>query len=505
MRISQRTVAPGNVLLCVLCTILVVSLIGGNVLLNCVTRYNAASSQVRSWKESLDAAETGGDIAYAAVRKTIQDPTHAFSGWNYSGGAYDNLPGITYGKDNLSTSSRVDPFYYDGNGNAWYRIRTKGTAPVLGLKRVGMDDRMGPNTRGDSLLRKIDFNYDHFAAAYGPNGDGAGQTLLPVLYPQVSRRVELIAAPITPFEAAIKAGGTFYGLGSAAYIDSFRSTTGSYDPSVKDNPSDSRYGDSRAGTVEINSSVATIMGSIYGNLYTNGGIVTKKTTNIFGIIDNNVPFTIAPFIMPSAAGWNYVSSPTAVNPNTTINPPVVNGVPRTGSPASPNYYLVTSFANNGNLTVNPAVIGGVAQETYVAIHVTGDIGNNNGQGPSITIPANVHLEVYFDGNFQTKAQNIVNTSGYAGNLQFYAISPTDPTVQQTVNLSSGGGSSAGFAAVFYTPSANFTINGAPDITGAIVCKNFYTNGNIHWHYDRSLDSQGDAVDYRIISYVEDIR
>src|SRR6266581_6140865 len=513
MRISQRTVAPGNVLLCVLCTILVVSLIGANVLLNCITRYNVASSQVRSWKESLDAAETGGDIAYAELRKTISDPTHAFSpsnGWTYSGGAYANSP-VTYGQDNLRTSSRVDPLYYDGNGNAWYRIRTKGTAPVLGLKRVGMDDRMGPNTRGDSLLRKIDFNYDHFVATYGPNGDGVGQTLVPVVdangnpQPQISRRVELIAAPMTPFEAAIKAGGTFYGLGSAAYVDSFRSTTGPYDPSVKTNPADPRYADSRSGTVEINGAVATIQGSIYGNLYTNGGTVTKKTTSISGIIDNNVPFSLSPFAMPSTAGWNYVSSPTMINPNTTIDPPVVNGVPRTGSAESPNYYLVTSFANNGNLTVNPAVVNGVPQETYVAVHVTSDIGTSGGQGPSITVPAHVHLDIYFDGNLQTKAENIVNTSGYAGNLQFYAISPTDPTVQQTVNLSSGSGSTVGFSAVFYTPSANFTINGAPDITGAIVCKNFYTNGNIHWHYDRTLDNEGDAVDYRILSYVEDVR
>jgi hypothetical protein len=361
------------------------------------------------------------------------------------------------------------------------------------------------------LLRKIDFNYDHFVATYGPNGDGMGQTLRPVLYPQVSRRVELIAAPITPFEAAIKAGGTFYGLGSAAYIDSFRSTTGSYDASVKTNPSDPRYPDSRSGTVEINSSVATIQGSIYGNLYTNGGTVTKKTTSIFGIIDNNVPFDLSSFAMPSTSSWNYVPSPTMINPNTTINPPVVNGVPRTGTPQSPNYYLVTSFANNGNLTVNPVVIGGVAQETYVAIHVTGDIGQNTSSQPTITVPPSVHLQVYFDGNLQTKAENIVNTSGYAGNLQFYAISPTlpngapDPSVQQTVNLNSGGGSTSGFSAVFYTPSANFTINGAPDITGAIVCKNFYGNGNVHWHYDRTLDSEGNAVDYRVISYVEDIR
>ena len=141
----------------------------------------------------------------------------------------------------------------------------------------------------------------------------------------------------------------------------------------------------------------------------------------------------------------------------------------------------------------------------MAVHVTGDIRGSSGQGPTITIPEHVHLEVYFDGNFQTKAENIVNTSGYAANLQFYGISPTDPSVQQTVNLNSGGGSTTGFSAVFYTPSANFTINGGPDIVGAIVCKNFYANGNVHRHYDRELDKEGNAVDYRVISYVEDIR
>ena len=261
MRISGRSFQKGNVLLCVLCTILVVSVIGGNVLLNCMTRYNVASSQVRSWKESLDAAETGGDLAYAEVRKTILDPTHAFSGWSETAGVYSNAP-VTYGQDSLTTSSTVDTFYYDFNGNPWYRIRTKGTAPVQGLKRVGMDDRMGPNNRGDSLLRKVDFNYDHFVATYGPNGDGLNKALLPVSRPQVTRRVELIAAPITPFEAAIKAGGTFYGLGSAAYVDSFRSSTGPYDASVRNNPSDPRYVDALSGTVEINSAVATIMGNI---------------------------------------------------------------------------------------------------------------------------------------------------------------------------------------------------------------------------------------------------
>jgi len=98
-------------------------------------------------------------------------------------------------------------------------------------------------------------------------------------------------------KAAIKAGGTFYGLGSAAFVDSYRLNYRSLRLHVKDNPSDSRYGDSHSGTVEINTAVATILGSIFGNVYTNGGSVTKKTSSISGIIDNNVPFDLPPFPM----------------------------------------------------------------------------------------------------------------------------------------------------------------------------------------------------------------
>ena len=503
MEIKHRA-EEGNVLICALCTILIISLIGANVLRNCTTRFNVSSSQVRSWKDSLLAAEAGGDIAYAEIRKSVFDPTHAFAGWDNSTGKHVSPP-TTFGASNLITSTVVDSFYTDPAGNPWYRTRSRGTAQIRGLRQTGMDDRMGAGTRGDSLLRKIDFNTDHFVATYGPDGDGIGKARVPVSQPQITRRIEQISAPITPFEAAIKAAGTFYGLGSAAYVDSFRSSAGPYDPNVRNNPSDPRYVDSQSGTVEINTAIATIQGSIYGNLYTNGGTVTKKTASVTGVIDNNVPFSLNTLEMPSTAPWNYVSTPTAVTGNTTIDPPVVNGVPQPGTPSSPNYYLITYFVNNGNLTVNPAVVNGTPQDTYVTLSVTGDIGNSTSSQPSISVPAYVHLKIYFTGNFQTKAENIVNTSGYSGNLQFYAISPTDPSVQQTININSGGGSNAGFSALFYAPSANFTINGGPDITGAIVCKNFYANGNVHWHYDRRLDTEGVAVDYRIVSYVEDIR
>src|SRR5205085_6537524 len=154
----MRTKDPteeGNVLICALCTILIISLIGANVLRNCTTRFNVSSSQVRSWKDSLIAAEAGGDIAYAEVRKIITagvpsgfpnalpdgivaDPAHAFNGWTKSGNKYSS-PVTTFGSNNLATSTVVDNFYSDpATGNRWYRARTRGTAPVNGLPRTGM-------------------------------------------------------------------------------------------------------------------------------------------------------------------------------------------------------------------------------------------------------------------------------------------------------------------------------------------------------------------------------
>jgi len=49
----------------------------------------------------------------------------------------------------------------------------------------------------------------------------------------------------------------------------------------------------------------------------------------------------------------------------------------------------------------------------VAVHVTGDIGQNTKSSRPHRAGRTFTLQVYFDGDFQTKAQNIVNTSGYA--------------------------------------------------------------------------------------------
>jgi Tfp pilus assembly protein PilX len=477
---ARRTAQAGNVLLCTLCTILVVSLIGGSVLLNCTTRFNVSSNQVRGWKEALQAAEAGGDIAYAEVRKTVLDPSNAFLGWTNSGTTHTNSL-VTLGTNSLTTNSTIDAFYYDVfTGNPWYRIRTKGTAPVRGLRRTGMDDRMITGARGDSILRKIDFNYDHFVATYGPNGDGLGKSLVSVPRPQVTRRIEQIAAAITPFEAAIKCIGTFYGLGDAALIDSYDSRNGSY-YFCASHPTDPFFGDSRSGKVEINSAVATIRGWVYGDVATNGGSIVRSQY-ITGTIDNNVPFSVPPYYLPRNLPLPQPSPATVTNA-VTINPPAA------GTAANPSFYLLSALS--GQLTVNS--FG--TQKTYVALHVTGDVTG------SIDIKPQVQLKVFVDGSMDVKGRDIINESGLAANLQYYAISPPDPATPQHVNINPPGN----FAAVFYAPGADVSINGNPDLTGAVVCKTFYANGNVTWHYDRELGQEGDAVDYRITSYVEDIR
>jgi hypothetical protein len=472
----------GNMLICVLCTILIISLIGANVLQNCTTRFNVSSSQVRSWKEALFAAEAGGDIAYAEIRRTVLDPPHAFPtpGWTTTGAKHQS-PETTFGANGLTTSTVVDLFYYDpATGNPWFRARSKGTAPVTGLARTGMDDRMGAGVKGDSLLRKIDFKVDHFVATYGPNGDGVGPTPSPVPGPQITRRIEQIVAPVTPFEAAIKCTGSFYGLGSAAQVDSYNSKNGPY-YFAANNPADPNFKDARSGSVEIGTPVAEVNGMLYGNLSTNGGTIVPNSS-ITGTIDNNVPFTCPPFKMPTDLPPPQ-AAPTSVTSTVSITPPVA------GTATVPTYYLLSSLS--GKLTIN--AVGGA--QTYVAIHVTNDMTAH------IDVKPNVHVKIFFDGNMDVKGRDIENETNLAANLQYYAISPASPATTQYIHIDPPGD----FAATFYAPSADVVLHGNPDLIGAMVCKTFYGNGNTSWHYDRALDTEGDAVDYRIVSYVEDIR
>lgn len=66
-------------------------------------------------------------------------------------------------------------------------------------------------------------------------------------------------------------------------------------------------------------------------------------------------------------------------------------------------------------------------------------------------------------------------------MQFIGISP--PTgVTQTIHIAPPGD----FWATFYAPDADFSVNGNPEMFGAIVCKSYTGNGNTGFHFDKAL-------------------
>jgi hypothetical protein len=505
----------GSVIIATLSTILILSIIGAGVLINCATRYNTASKQVKAYKEALYAAEAGGDIGFAEVRKICTNPGAAFSatgtspapGWLPSASfspvptpspasatstavAYQSGPYYFGQSNSLQCTVTVDKFFTDStaptNVQDFYRIRSVGTAKVFGLPRVTMDDRMDLTTRGDNWLRKIDYAYDRFKATYGDGDKNSVGGAVTVSQPQMTRRIELICVPITAFSGALKASGSFNGPGSAGVVDSYDSKNGAY-TFVADKPASPLYQYSHLGNVEVGTSSFTEGGPIYGNVTTNGGTVSHSGgTNISGTIDNNVPFTVPPLPAPSTVGFSSLSSG-----SNTITPASA------GSAASPNRYVITGDSNG--LTINAA--GGV--NTYVTVVVNGNISNK------VQVGANVTAKIYFAGDMNIKASNIVNnnvdgTSPYisrAGQLQFYGISPGDGSYQ-SINISPPGN----VYAVIYAPNANLTLGGNPDWYGGIVVHDFSGNGNTGFHYDAQLALiKGIATDYQLASYIEDVR
>lgn len=516
----------GSTIVVALSTTLVISIIGAGVLMNSTARYNVATKQVKGWKEALYAAESGGDIAFAEVQKLVTNPGAAFSGWTSPAASPAPTPGPSYSKgpytfganNSLSTSVTVDKFYTDSDGGDYYRIRSVGTAKLFGFPTTGLDaalDRSGSHftaggTRGngDTLLRKIDFKYDHFKATYG-DGDGNSPALQTVANPQISRRIELIAAPQFAFTGALKATNSFTGPGSAGVIDSYDSKNGAY-TFVANNPSSPLYADSHSGDVSVGTGNFQEPGIIYGNVTTNGGNVTHSTANISGTIDNNVPFTLPPLVRPDTTGFNATMG-------STINPPAGTTA---GNPAT--YYYSTI---SGSLTINGRTVpaglpnAGKPAETYVVI-VVGAAGATNGNiTPStLTVAKGVNVKIYFTGNFNMKAKDLSNNNvdGAAGvynpdgtastnysraaHLQFYGISPTNGSTT-TIAVGSPGD----VWATFYAPNSSMSLTGNPDVFGAIAVRDFNGNGNTGFHWDKQIIQEGIPVGYQIVSYVEDVR
>jgi hypothetical protein len=269
------------------------------------------------------------------------------------------------------------------------------------------------------------------------------------------------------------------------------------------------YSDSRDGNVTCGSADFTsLTGDIYGDVTTDGGTV-KPSKYLKGTVDNNVPVTILPqpAVTPPPLRQYEATSPStltppASNPNCSGQPP--------DSWANAPWYLYSELRN---VVINPVTVASTPRETYINIVVSGDIKSD------LTINRGVNVRIYFAGNVDIKVSDyhnqnlngsaLPNIDGTAssnhsasGHVQFYGVSPTAPATQ-TINLDANGNPS--IAALWYAPGADFVSKGNVVMYGAVVCKTFYANGTCDFHYDKALGSLLGPNDYRIASYIEDIR
>ncbi|PYK69789.1 MAG: hypothetical protein DME45_00630 [Verrucomicrobia bacterium] len=556
MKTQRHQTNSGNVLVCALCTIVIVSLIGANSLVNCTRHYNITAKQLKGWKEALYAAEAGGDAGFDEVRKALDPGNLPFTadGWTTAPSPAPT-PGPAWTKtfsgfgqaSNLSTTVTIDKLT-DSTGTIpnttpYYRIRATGTARLFGLPRVGLSDQSlagGPNfvansaSRGvgETLLRKIDFKYDHFKATYG-DGDGHGLSLTSVSNPQITRRIELVAVPkYYVFGGALRVVNGFNGPGNGGLIDSYNSknptnpnpsspqvvnndipgpNTTSYYGSNPTNPA--YLADAHDGDVSVGTKNFADGGPTWGDVVTNGGNVTHSGHQISGTIDNNVPFTIPPLSAPDTTGFTAVNSGTGT----------VTAIGT--SESSPTGFVYSGITGsktieNGNAS-NPTF-----PYAYAKIVVNGDITGR------ITVEKGVTAEIWFTGNIKVKAGDLDNqnvdrgtqtpspgslgippsipptqaddpNASRVGHLKFFGISPTTSGTTQTIEINSPGN----LFATFYAPSADIIVAGNPDIFSAIVGRSFSGNGDTSLHYDKALNQVdiGVVTDYQIISYVEDVR
>src|SRR5438128_1479793 len=447
MKIQIHHRDDGHILVCALCTIVIVSLIGANVLVNCITHYNVTAKQLKGWKEALYAAEAGGDAGFDEVRKALNPLSLPFTtdGWAAAPSPAPT-PGPAWTKTisgfgqegNLSTTVTIDKLTDTTgtipNSTPYYRIRAIGTAKLLGLPRVGLSDQFfagGPNFVansashgvGETLLPKIDCKYDHSTASFGEGG------------------------PI--------------------------------------------WGDVATNGGNVTHSGYQISGIIDNNVpFTVPPLSAPDTTGFTAANSGTATDT---------ANGTSDSSPTGfVYSGITGSKTIKNG--NTSNTSFP--YAYAKIVVNGDITGKITVEKGVTAEIWFTGNMkvkAGDLDNQNvDRGTKTANPGSLGVPPLIP---PTPADD--PNPSRVGHMKFFGISPTTSGTTQTIELDPPGN----IFATFYAPSADITLAGNTDIFSAIVGRSFSGNGNTGFHYDKALNQVdiGVMTDYQIASYVEDVR
>ena len=476
---TRGSKAQGSILLWTVVTIALLSLIGAEVLRLVSIKYEHAL-QTATWQESLLAAESGIDLAIMELRKSLfPAPNHAWDGWN-------NIPGngvTSYGLTTIPNAGlagtpmtievNVDaPGNLKDSNGQYYRIRTVGTMPIVGIARAGQN-------RQDTRLRKLSLRWERFT-----NGV---LTAHAISAPQVSRRTEAIVRPVSAFNQAIMSVSTLDLTNQNIVVDSydsrdpFKSTNGLYDVSKRQ----------ANGDLATNGSLIEAGNAhIYGDVATNSGIVSGAA-NISGI--ERTDFYQEP-IPVGAPSWPSINpTPYTVTSTATLNAGAVQGA------ATTRYQLAQiSLSGNNTLTLagNPD-----GSATYIELHVTGDI--TVAGGSQIVVAPGVSATIYFDGNVDVTGNGIINSNNQPNDLHLYGVQPIDSS-SRSVHLGGNGQ----ITATVYAPNADVTVNGGGSsghVFGSIVGKTVTMTGVTNLHYDEASGASGMINNYKIVSWFEDNR
>ena len=472
----------GSVLVVSLFTVTILSLIFATTML-IATNQQHVVYQIASWQEALHGAESGADLAMAALNG------HSWTGWKTltgtppktvpTGGMTSTGAPPTGSYNYLSTTfthagegntrmtifTTVDaPAYLNIGGRQWLRVRSVGVTDVPGSLLVSME-------KLDTRLRRLSFQTDRLTGAT-------------VAKPQATRFVEIIAQPAGTFLGAVATQNSF-NMSGGGVVDSFnssdptKSTNGLYDVTKRQS-----HGD----VTVMNSASSDLKNTyIYGNLGY-GAATVKNTVNVQGSVNPITPFTFPAVSDPSSSWVATNTSVTSINGNTTLTG---------GTKASPARYKLTSVnVPGGNqVVIQPNVVG---QQSYIEVWVTGKF-TTSGSGFIIQQPG-VHVTYYIDGDINVSGSSFQNLNNQASSCTIYGVTPTSGGSTPTVTISGSGS----FIGVINAPAYDFNISGQSNLTGAIIGKTMNISGGASVHFDEALNTNATNTDYAVASWFDDL-
>lgn len=485
---ARRARQSGSTLLTSLLTVVVLSLVAGNVLSSLSTRYRSAYRSA-SWNDALLAADAGIDVTLASLTSVI--PNVSVSPVSGLGAGYTPLTQLpSVGSLQISPTGTLS---VSGAQVTPTGLLTKGS-PVLTLDTVSLlhGGEGGTEQHAVVSLEPTTLTALLKGGLGGLNGLLNGNTQLLCLtstgtvqtsggriagtsrldnelwrsslvtdrltglavvggQANVTRQVQVLLRPVRPYEAAVVSGDALLAVDQGAIFDSFNSTLGPYDSLTQ----------SSHGSVRANGSNVSLGGTVYGDAGTNGGTLPKDR-HVTGTV-SNAAYTPLPVINPPVWTGNNPAAPASVTGTTSL-PSVVLTSLLIPTPAQ---YRFTGISGSLNITGLP----GTTAEVYVDGDLTG----------GITSAPGVTLKVYVSGSINTSASKLKSSTNVASNLQVYGVYK-DATSMPTIRLNAD----TSLAAAIYAPGHGITLTGGGDFSGSITGARFEAIGPVRVHYDEAL-------------------